>query len=178
MTRAHLFVDESKRNDYVLVSAAVPTHLLRQTRATIRELLLPRQSSIHMKNESAGRRAELLTAVRSLDLELTIYVAVKSSHPTQVRGRDACIERLVADAIASEAERIVFDLDLTLIRPDRRSIVSGAWAVGHATVPFRYEHAKASQEPLLAIPDIVGWSWSRGGRWRAALRDAVTEVRV
>ena len=36
---------------------------------------------------------------------------------------------------------------------------------------------KAHEEPLLALPDVVAWSWVRSGEWRRRLGPIVTSVR-
>jgi len=33
-----------------------------------------------------------------------------------------------------------------------------------------------AQEPLLAIPDAIGWAWARGADWRRRARALVSDV--
>ena len=44
-----------------------------------------------------------------------------------------------------------------------------------SAVRLQYRHERAAQEPLLAIPDAIGWAWARGAGWRRA-RALVSDV--
>lgn len=41
-----------------------------------------------------------------------------------------------------------------------------------------YEHATATAEPLLAIPDAIAWAWAwaRGGDWRRRVQPVVERI--
>jgi hypothetical protein len=52
---AHVFVDESKHRDYLLVAAAVMPGDLTAARKAIREVVMPGQRRVHMKKESDAR---------------------------------------------------------------------------------------------------------------------------
>lgn len=39
-----------------------------------------------------------------------------------------------------------------------------------------YLHERAAQEPLLAIPDVIGWAWARSGDWRRRALPLVESV--
>lgn len=41
-----------------------------------------------------------------------------------------------------------------------------------------YRHHRAHEEPLLALPDAIAWSWHRGGQWRKRVEPLVTAVKV
>jgi hypothetical protein len=41
---------------------------------------------------------------------------------------------------------------------------------------LRYMHKRANEEPLLAIPDAVAWSWAKGGHWRRRVTGIVADV--
>ncbi|WP_431933327.1 hypothetical protein [Micromonospora sp. RP3T] len=42
---------------------------------------------------------------------------------------------------------------------------------------LRYDHLRAHEDHLLALPDAIAWSWARGGEWKAMARPMVDEVR-
>lgn len=49
----------------------------------------------------------------------------------------------------------------------------------HPCPDLVYLHERAAQEPLLAIPDVIGWAWARSGDWRRRalpLVEAVVDV--
>jgi hypothetical protein len=41
---------------------------------------------------------------------------------------------------------------------------------------LRYEHNHAAAEPLLAIPDAVGWAWPQGKDWRRRCESMIAKV--
>lgn len=61
---------------------------------------------------------------------------------------------------------------------DRRTVFAERARYG-AESRLTYVHEKASHEPLLCLPDAIGWAHLRGGEWKrraAALVAAVHEV--
>jgi hypothetical protein len=57
------FVDESKSKGYIMVCAILSQSALSQARLAMRALVLPGQRSLHMKDESAPRRREIVSAI-------------------------------------------------------------------------------------------------------------------
>jgi hypothetical protein len=50
---------------------------------------------------------------------------------------------------------------------------------GHVFVDeydLEFRHERAAQEPLLAVPDGIGWAWARGGDFRRRARPMVVDV--
>ena len=45
-----------------------------------------------------------------------------------------------------------------------------------SAVRLQYRHERAAQEPLLAIPDAIGWACARGAEWRRRARALVSDV--
>lgn len=41
---------------------------------------------------------------------------------------------------------------------------------------LEYRHHRAYDELLLALPDIVAWSWVRSGEWRRRISPILTTV--
>ncbi|HEX6684851.1 MAG TPA: hypothetical protein VF062_18830 [Candidatus Limnocylindrales bacterium] len=56
---------------------------------------------------------------------------------------------------------------------DRRLLRAELQAAGAAD-RLTYEHVRAYEEPLLAIPDAVAWCWVKGGHWRVKAKQMVT----
>jgi len=89
--------------------------------------------------------------------------------------RAACLRRLVDDAAHQGDTLLVLEQDDSLLDWDRRRLYALA---RDAQLPLlRYEHRRASAEPLLAIPDAIAWCWAKGGDWRRRIEPAVTTVR-
>jgi hypothetical protein len=88
----HVFVDESKVDDYVVVSARLHTRTLNAARGTLRALLLPNQRRIHMRTERVARKHLIMRELSKLDIQASAYVTKND------RGaRERCLMRLVND---------------------------------------------------------------------------------
>lgn len=170
----HIFVDETKRNGYLLVAGVVLHGDLAAARKVIRGLVLPGQRRLHMKNESDSRKRAIASAIVELSVQVTVYDAGKRYRNEQER-RSACLRSLVGDAAARSASMIVLEQDDTLVVGDRKLLYR---AVRDADCPdLRYEHRRATAEQLLAIPDAVAWCWAKGGDWRRRVESVVVDVR-
>jgi hypothetical protein len=58
----YIYVDESKQRDYLLVASIHVDSDLAELRAVVRDLLLPGQRYLHMKNEKVGRKRTIAQA--------------------------------------------------------------------------------------------------------------------
>ena len=63
MTTRHIYVDETKRRDYLLVASAHLSPDLNTHRSLVSGLLLPGQRYIHMKDEKDGRKRTIAAAM-------------------------------------------------------------------------------------------------------------------
>jgi hypothetical protein len=169
----HVYVDETKAGDDVLAATSVDPSREAQVCSTPRGLTPPRQSRLHMRNEPDRRRRAILSSLVRLPVPTTLYRA-SASRGTQTTRRRACLARLVAD-LATRADRLVLESDERQDVRDRRDLVELTRAAGCRDT-LRYEHLRASQEPLLSVPDAVAWSWARGGEWRRRVSGIVTRV--
>ena len=75
MTARHIYVDETKQRDYLLVASVHVTTELAALRQLIRGLLLPGQRYLHMKNEKDGRKRTIAQALVDAGVQATIYRA-------------------------------------------------------------------------------------------------------
>ncbi|WP_199732126.1 hypothetical protein [Cellulomonas triticagri] len=172
----HAYVDESKAADYLLAATRVDPGREAGARRVLRALVPPRQSRLHMRHEPDRRRREILTAVGSLEVVTTLYRARARPGTTQISRRRACLARLVTD-LAGACDRLVLESDETQDARDRRDLVALTREAGCRDT-LRYEHLRASQELLLAVPDVVAWSYARGGEWRRRVTSHVEVVEV
>ncbi|MEV4320261.1 hypothetical protein [Actinocrispum sp. NPDC049592] len=118
-------------------------------------------------------RKKILDAVTELEPSVTVYGA--SALPGRQQ-REACLRALVADVAAIEARMLVLERDDSIADMDNRVLYQQIRE--HGCLELRYQHLRAHEEPLLAIPDAVAWCWQRGGAWRQRVRDLVAEVRT
>lgn len=72
---AHIYVDESKRREYLVVAAVISLADLGASRDRLRSLLLPRQPRLHFRDERDNRKHKIIGAVLELDVRADIYVA-------------------------------------------------------------------------------------------------------
>jgi len=106
---AHAFVDESFRDGwYLLTAALVQPGDLRRLRTVMRGFLLPGQREMHLKAEKAPRRRVLLDRLVASGVVGTVYVA-PSTRVTQEAARAVCLHQLAVDLLKAEAHRLVLD---------------------------------------------------------------------
>lgn len=173
MTARHIYVDESKHRDYVMVAAVVLGENLTPARALVQDLLKPGQRHLHMKDEADGRKQTIAKAFAAAELHATVYDA-GSRHRTQLLARAACLSALVDDLAADAVDTlIVLDQDETLVHSDRQLLYRAVRDAGREAT-IRYEHRRAATERLLGIPDAFAWCWAKGGRWRTHIQPVIT----
>jgi hypothetical protein len=170
---AHVFADESKARGYLLAAAVVKPENLGQARRQVGALRLPRQRRIHFAKEQDSRRRSIISAFSVVPAKVTLYDA--SKHTSEQSARRACLEQLVDDLTKIGARLLVLEQDDSLIESDRRLLYSRVRAAG-CEETLRYEHKRAGEECLLAIPDAIAWCWARGGDWRRRAEPLVVEV--
>ncbi|GAB2942452.1 hypothetical protein GCM10027280_33780 [Micromonospora polyrhachis] len=171
--RPHVFVDETRSGGFLLAAAAVASGRLNEARQAIKGLILPGQRSIHFCKKRDDRR-RILGVIRSLDVQVVIYNATRYGHVKLAR--DASLAGLVTDAAKIDAERLVFELDDSVLKADRSLLREKVRSAGVES-RLRYDHMRSHEECLLSIPDAVAWSWARGAEWRAGVRPVVTDLR-
>lgn len=159
-TRRHAYVDESKAKDYLLVSVALDSGSLHRARGTVRSMILPGQSRLHMRKESDRRRRYVLEALSEFTTSTVIVRAPKDGRSDRER-RSRCVAGLIRWSVDTGIDEICFELDETLQRQDLQRIVETLHVVRPKAVNHRHE--RAAIEPLLALPDAIGWAWAKGG---------------
>jgi hypothetical protein len=91
------------------------------------------------------------------------------------RARDACLI-LVEDLASVRAERLVLEREDAALKGDNALLYVQVRKAGIADAP-RYDHMRAYEESLLALPDAIVWCWAKGGLWRRRVRPLVETVR-
>lgn len=171
MSARHLFVDETKHRDYLLVASAHIATEVAPLRAALRELLLPNQRCLHMKDERESRKRQIAGAIVSAGVQAVVYRA-GADYRTEKQRREACLRQLVSDN-AREGETVaVFDQDDSLLRWDNQRLIEFTRAE-NCRDTFRYEHRNAPMELMLAVPDAIAWCWAKGGVWKARIQPVV-----
>ncbi|MGH3941087.1 MAG: hypothetical protein ACRDTG_21095 [Pseudonocardiaceae bacterium] len=170
----HAFVDESVRDQRYLLSAALvdPSDLAR-LRKVLRALLLAGQRELHFKKEKPPRRRQLADRIVAAGATITVYTA-GCRHGDEA-ARQRCLQQLAHDLIKTRAHRLVLegreDRDVIDART-LRTTLGPQPSLGGLT----YEHVESTQEPLLWIPDALGWCYGAGGDWRRRVACAINKV--
>jgi len=170
----HAFVDESVRGQRYLVSAALvdPSDLVRLRKA-LRTLLLPGQRELHFQKEKPQRRRQLADRIVAAGATITVYTAC--CHNSDEAARRRCLQQLAHDLIAAGTHRLVLDG-----REGRDVLDARTLRAALGRQPSRggltYEHLDSTQEPLLWIPDALGWCYGAQGDWRRRVASAINAV--
>ncbi len=165
-----MFVDETKRQNYVLACAAFAPDNMARAREGVRGLLAPGQRFLHMKSETR-RASSILDGILSLNPRPTLYICRREPGATQVMQRCHCLAALARDSAANGVRSLTLDdADDAEKRRDRQVIAP----IAH--VLFAYEHRPSRMEPLLWVPDVLAWCHQRGGRLREAVVAVATIV--
>lgn len=175
MSSRHIYVDETKQKDYLLVASVHVADDIDTVRGIIRDLLLPGQRYLHMKDENDGRKRTIAAALVAADIKATVYRA-GSNHRTHNQRRAACLDGLIQDHTQGPETLLVIDRDDTLVNTDRKVLYQAVRTRGRSD-SIHYEHRSNKTELLLAVPDAIAWCWAKGGEWRTLIRAAVSEVR-
>jgi len=173
----HVYLDETKAKSYVLAAVSVDGRHVEELRQRIRILILPGQTSLHMRSESERRRKQILSIalqlVHDYALDVSLYDAGVSD--SELVRRNRCLRAIVAANAADRQIQLIFDRDETLVRSDRQTLIE---AIREAKLSdhVRYSHVGRRQDQLLAMPDVFAWCWNRGGPWRKAVQGHLSGV--
>ncbi len=153
MNGGHVFVDESRQGDYLLVAAVlVPTDLA-TARRSLRALVMPGQRRLHMKKESRARRRAIIEAIASTGASAIIYNAGLPGR-RELDARAGCLRAVLADVVTAGHHMIIFEQDDSLLWWDQQRLIEITREVG-SRATLRYEHQRAEHELLLAMPDAI-----------------------
>ena len=118
----HVFVDESKQRDHLLVAAAVSLDDLADARRALRALVMPGQRRLHMKKESRARRSAIIDVIMATGATASVYQTRRSGHDKLV-AREACLRAVVADGAAAGHGMLTFEQGDSLLWWDRQRLV-------------------------------------------------------
>ncbi len=74
---------------------------------------------------------------------------------------------------------LVIEQDDSLVGADQTTLYHGARRARRDGLPgiVHYDHQRAYEELLLALPDVVAWCWVRSGEWRQRIDPILANVR-
>ncbi|WP_309133332.1 hypothetical protein [Cellulomonas sp.] len=170
--KMQVYVDETKAKGYVIAAAVIPMADLDHLRKAMRGLLPRGQRRIHMVSESEPLRRKILAVLGDEGAQVDLYAAGRT-RVTDIDRRRACLEQLVRD-LAATCILLTLESDETQDRRDRRDLAAITHRAG--CPELRYGHQTPYVEPLLWIPDAVGWAYARGGEWRRLAAPSIRRV--
>lgn len=160
------YVDETKRKHYLLCAVVVDQSDIAFVR---RELgrLREDHGTIHMNDRSDSERLAFARALGAFPVE---GVVVDAHVRPDRAARDLVLRRMVPYLLGLGVTRLVIE-SCDEDRADRqllRELLGPEPALS-------YSH-DGKAELMLALPDILGWSYGRGRRYAAAVRPIVTDL--
>lgn len=177
VTKNHVFVDETKRSDYLLVAGALVSGSLAELRRELGTLVLPGQRSLHMKDERDARKRAIADIIVRANVEAVVYDAGHRFR-NEAHRRAACLRELVNDVATRDGDtQLIIDRDDSLVQRDKQCLIEYSRATG-CQGSLAYQHRKPAEELLLIVPDAIAWCWAKGGSWRQRVRPVVSEVRI
>jgi|SRR4051794_7317404 hypothetical protein len=166
------FVDESFRSTYLIIVTMLPTADTSTVRSKLRQMLLPGQERIHFATESDRRRRLILSTVAGL--APCSWILETRRRPLEV-GRAACLTALVQRLAPLPIQRMTLESRGNACdRADRQVISRAIRTTGESLLT--YVHREPRHEPLLWLPDIVGWAYGAGGDWLRRVRPLVAST--
>jgi hypothetical protein len=158
----HMYVDESKRDGYLMVGVVIDAAHVNAVRTTMKSLLLPGQERIHFKSESDNRRRFILGVMRTT--HFVAFVAKAMAATDEHSGRQLCLKALLQAGQSCKVRRLCIEQEVASRRRDELTLreFNGSRSTSSAV---SYTWLAARQEPLLWIADALAWTVTRGGQW-------------
>lgn len=174
----HGFADESRRGPlYLITVVTVPTDGLDAARRAVGAVVQRGSKRTHLSAEGAARRRQILGEYAQLGLGVEAHVAVAAyDRGDDQVPRDRCLATLLETCRDLGITRLTLDTrHPDRDRLDRRTI---AVVLRDKLAPFDldYVHRGSRDEPLLSLPDAIGWAWGAGGSWRRLVEPMIGSV--
>jgi ribosomal protein L20 len=157
------FIDESKRNGFILVASLVPIREVVSARKQMEKLLLPGQSRLHFRKENYSRKQEILRTVNQLPVHHVIVDANEVRNQRIARLR--ALETVARFCIQEGISQLIIELDESHLTLDRKTLGNLAFS------ELRYFHTHARHDPGLWIADTAAWCYAHGGSWKHLLNN-------
>ena len=178
MTAFHAFIEGSIRTDgwYRLTAVEIAARDTAQVSRALRRIVPRGQYRVHFSSESDARRRAALNLLVDLPITATTYMARYDRRSDDQVVRDLCLRAFVSE-LSYQVRLVVLDsrgphrdrLDRIVLRDMLRVA---------ERVEVTYSHRGSRDEPLLALPDALGWAVGARRPWPSLVASVVTEVRV
>ncbi len=176
MTGAHGVIDESIRADgwYRLTMVEVSARDLGSVTRALRSMLPAGRQRLHFSSEGDARRRQILTAIVRLPIVATTVGAPYRRGRDEEPARQRCLVELLA-VISPTVAVLVLDSRGAHRDLNDRRVLRGVVRASGRDLPT-YSHRGSSDEPLLALPDALGWAVGAGSRFAKQVAPSVHEI--
>lgn len=176
MTVTHGFIDESVRSDgwYRLTMVEVSARDLGSATRALRSMLPEGRQRLHFSSEGDARRRQILTAMTRLPIAATTVGAPYRRGRDEEPARQRCLVELLAVINPTVAVLVLDSRGVHRDLNDRR-VLRGVIRASGRDLPM-YSHRGSSDEPLLALPDALGWAVGAGGHFAKQVAAYVHEI--
>ena len=123
------------------------------------DLRMKGQQHVHFVNEGASRKRRILSEIAKIDLHCTFLVTEQKD---EKQARQACFDALIRSLKKSEGYLIIIDSDENHLVSDKQVIRSALEKRGLTSL-VTYRHERSRSQPLLWLPDILAWTFTRSG---------------
>lgn len=174
MKTVEIFVDESRRRDYLLCAAVVATGDIAAARKIMRDLKPNNRDRLHMKDESRNRDRLIREFVRRRPIaEAHLFIGeLSGTRLTERTVRTRCLQDLARHAAQTGATRILVE-SCSQDAQDHAAL-TGALAEMGALGQVRADIDRPTAHELLWAADLVAWAYGAGGRFRSLVDPLIT----
>jgi hypothetical protein len=178
MTAVEVFVDESRRRDYLLCAAVVAVGDIALARKVMRDLKPNNRDRLHMKDETRNRERIIKEFMRQRPIsEAHIFVGrVTGTGRSDRVVRTRCLEPLARFAADAGATRILVE-SCSQDKQDHAALTGELARIG-ALQRVRVAIDRPTAHELLWAADLVAWAYGAGGTARTLVEPLVTVHRV
>ncbi|MFT3797741.1 hypothetical protein [Microbacterium sp.] len=163
---AHVFIDETKAREFILVGTWVSASDVTVVRRAVRTLAPHNARRLHFKKLTDAQRDAALRVICNLPIAAT---ASRSVGSTGLADRDRCLGETITLCHDSGASRVVIERDDSAVAHDLA-------AVRTVTRSIEVHHLTSADEPCLWLSDAIAWCIQRGGRWAAQVAPLMVKM--
>lgn len=166
-----IFVDESKRREFVMAAVSVRADHVGAYRRELRKQLRPGARRFHCTGVSDSDRSDFIAAVGQWPAVIDIFV---SHSQNESEARRQCIRAVAIHAAETMAGRLVIEADESHNRSDRHQLTQ---VLRERSSSVRWDLASPYSEELLWVPDTAAWCWPHPKpQWRNLISPLIRSV--
>lgn len=164
MTARHGFIDESIRSDgwYRLTMVDVAARDLGSVTRALRSMVPKGRYRLHFSAEGESQRRQILDSMMRLPFSAITIAAPYRRGTDDAPARRQCIEEVVARLDPTIALLVLDTRGAHRDIGDRR-FLRQLLLTSDSSDHLSYAHRGSRDEPLLALPDAIGWAVGAGG---------------